>query len=147
MMPSMSSPSPSASENRDERRRAGMPPMLYQNEYLWFVFVSAMDLMLTWIVLTFEGREVNPIAAYFITRWSLAGLIAFKFTVMVFVILVCEYVGRRRSRVTGRRLIWIAVIISALPILWSFILLYGAKLGGSLAHAFAALPHHASVLI
>ena len=37
-------------------------PVLYENHYTWFVLVSALDIMLTWLVLHAGGREANAIA-------------------------------------------------------------------------------------
>lgn len=45
----------------------GGTEMRFQNEYVWFVFFSAMDVMLTWVILWRGGREVNPIADRVIT--------------------------------------------------------------------------------
>ena len=97
-------------------------PMRYPNAYVWFVFVSAMDIMLTWAVLTAGGTEANPIASSVIVRWGLPGAIGFKFGLAIFVILVCEIAGRHRDR-TGRGLAYLAVGLSSVPVLWSLTLL------------------------
>lgn len=97
-------------------------PMRYPNAYVWFVFVSAMDIMLTWAVLTAGGTEANPIAKTVIDQWGLPGAIGFKFSLVLFVILVCEIAGRRRDR-TGRGLAYLAVGVSSVPVLWSLSLL------------------------
>jgi hypothetical protein len=108
-----------------------VPPMRYQEPYVWFVFVSSLDIMLTWTIINRGGSEVNPIAKIVIDRWDLAGAVAFKFSLMLFVILVCEWVGRQRDHV-GRRLVALAVLISAFPVVWSLVLLAG--------HSFGWLP-------
>jgi len=105
------------------------PPVIFPNTYTWFVFVSAMDIMLTWIILWHGGAEVNPVARAVIDRWGLNGAIAFKFALAVFVIVICEYIGRRKQQ-TGRRLATAAVVISAIPVAYSLLLLS--------AHRFAA---------
>ncbi|MHC5113995.1 MAG: DUF5658 family protein [Planctomycetota bacterium] len=97
-------------------------PMLYPNAYVWFVFVSALDIMLTWAILAAGGAEVNPIAARVINAWGLPGAIAFKFSLTIFVILVCEVSGRYRPR-TGRNLAYLAVGISSVPVVYSLMLL------------------------
>src|SRR5262249_30759008 len=38
--------------------KPGNPPVRYPNEYVWLVFVSALDVMLTWVVLSTGGGEV-----------------------------------------------------------------------------------------
>jgi len=98
------------------------PEMLYQTAYLWFVLVSALDIMLTWKILDKGGDEVNPIAREVIDLWGLEGAILFKFALVTWVVIACELIGRRRP-VTGRRLAWIAVAISASPVVYSFALL------------------------
>jgi hypothetical protein len=97
-------------------------PVRYPNSYLWFILLSAMDIMLTYRILARGGTEVNPLAREIIERWNLWGSIAFKFTLAVFVILICEYVGSLRAR-TGRWLALIAVGISAVPVAYSLSML------------------------
>lgn len=97
-------------------------PVLYPNEYVWFVFFSSLDVMLTWAILKRDGAEVNPIAKYVIDLWGLNGAIAFKFSLMIFVIIVCEIVGRTRPA-AARRLIRLCIFVSALPVTWSLLLL------------------------
>jgi hypothetical protein len=98
------------------------PEMLYQSAYVWFVFVSALDVMLTWKILDKGGDEVNPVAREVIDLWGFEGAILFKFAVVIWVVIACELVGRRRV-VTGRRLAWTAVIVSASPVVYSLWLL------------------------
>ncbi|MFO0873533.1 MAG: DUF5658 family protein [Phycisphaerales bacterium] len=114
---------PSTSQASTGRaRRGSLPPVLYPNEYVWFVFFSSLDVMLTWAILKREGAEVNPFAKYVIDLWGLNGAIAFKFSLMIFVIIVCEWVGHTRHR-AGQRLIRLCVLVSALPVVWSLFLL------------------------
>lgn len=114
--------------------------MLYPNEYVWFIFVSSMDVMLTWMILLFGGSEVNPIADYFIQRGQLVGMIVYKFSIMLFVIMVCEIIGRLRSERGGRWLIRLGILISAVPIVWSFALLLTAAKSGTLEPIDAIEP-------
>jgi len=94
---------------------SGQPGMLYPNQYVWFVFVAALDIMLTWTILGIGGREVNLLADAVIAYRGLAGLILFKFSLTVFVILMSESIGRRRYQ-TGRSLAEWSVAISAIPV-------------------------------
>lgn len=96
--------------------------MRYQSEYVWLIFVSSLDIMLTWAILRRGGHEVNPLAELVINAWGLYGAIGFKFALMLFVIVSCEIIGRRTDR-AGRRLAGIAVLVSASPVIWSFTLL------------------------
>ena len=53
--------------------------MLFQQLYVWTVFMAAMDVMLTWVILSRTGDEVNPLARLVIVEWGMAGACAFKF--------------------------------------------------------------------
>jgi hypothetical protein len=89
---------------------------------VWLVLFSAMDIMLTWKILERGGYEVNPVARLVIETWGLNGAIGFKFSLMMFVVIVCEYLGARRPR-TGRWLARFAVLFSALAPVYSIGLL------------------------
>ena len=99
-----------------------LPAMRHPNAYVWLLFFSAMDVMLTWAILSRGGREVNPIANEVITAWGLNGAITFKFSLMLLVVIVCEVVARSRATL-ARSLAWAAVIISAVPVFYSLALL------------------------
>jgi hypothetical protein len=98
------------------------PHVRYPNEYVWFVFVSALDLMLTWVVLAFGGRETNGVAAHVLQRYGLVGFVIFKFALVVLVICLCEVIGRHNDRV-ARRIAAFAVVVTCLPVLLSILLL------------------------
>ncbi len=98
--------------------------MRYQNAYVWFVFVSTLDIMLTWVILMSGGSEVNPIADAVIQRFGLWGMVAFKFALVVFVIIMCEWLGRRSDR-HGRKIAEWAVAITSIPVVLSFVILFG----------------------
>jgi len=98
------------------------PPMRYQRAYLWLLLLSAIDVMFTWHILRRGGDELNPIAKLVIEHWELPGAIAFKFAMVMFVIVSCEIVGRKRDRM-GRTLIGAAIGIASVPVAWSLVLL------------------------
>lgn len=101
---------------------SSLPPMRYPILYMWFVFVSSLDIMLTWLVLDQHGGyEVNPIAASVIENWGLPGAIGFKFSLTLFVIIICEVIGRQRDR-TARRLARWSVAVSAFPPVYTLVL-------------------------
>jgi hypothetical protein len=99
-----------------------IPEMRYQEQYVWLIFVSSLDIMLTWHILRIGGEEVNPIARIVIDTWGLGGAVAFKFSLMLFVIISCEVVGRKQDG-TGRKLVLFAIFISSCPPIWSAVLL------------------------
>ena len=92
---------------------------LYPNLYVWFVFLAALDIMITWTVLGMGGRETNFLADAVISYRGLPGLILFKLALTLFVILMAEIIGRRKHK-TGRSLAEWAVAISAIPIVVAF---------------------------
>lgn len=96
--------------------------MLHENAYLAFVFFSCCDIVLTWVILRKGGTEVNPVAAAVIRDWGLPGAIAFKFSLTLFVIVLCEVISRIKVR-TGQVLSIAAVIVALAPVAWSSILL------------------------
>lgn len=87
----------------------------YPTVYTWYVFLSSLDIMFTWVVLHAGGREENVLADWIIQQFNLPGLVLFKFCLVVLVVLICEVVGRRNAtlgRTLGR---WI-LLISAFPV-------------------------------
>ncbi|MFI4861536.1 MAG: DUF5658 family protein [Phycisphaerales bacterium JB063] len=101
----------------------GPRPMLFPNAYTWLLLFSALDIMLTWVILTKGGREVNAIAEWVIRRFSLEGMIVYKFVLVLVFVLICELVGRLRHR-SGRTLSAVGVAIASVPVLWSTWLLF-----------------------
>lgn len=99
-----------------ERAMPFLSVALYPNNYVWYIFLSSLDLMFTWLILHAGGREVNALAAWIIEAYNVRGLVAFKFLAVVFVVLICEIVGRRRW-VTGLMVARWAVALSAFPVL------------------------------
>lgn len=92
-----------------------IPPLRYPYIYAMFVLVSSLDIVLTWLVLDQHGGyEINPIAASVIAHWGLPGAIGFKFSLTLFVIVICEVISRQRER-TARRLARWSVAVSAFP--------------------------------
>lgn len=87
----------------------------YPDLYTWYVFVSSVDILFTWLILAAGGTEVNAVAAWIISRHKLPGLVVFKFLTVVLVVLICEVVGRHRHEVGAKLARW-AVVISTFPI-------------------------------
>ena len=103
--------------------------VLYPTQYTWFVFVSAIDLMFTWLVLTpaIGAYEVNTLAHTVIDRFGLTGLAVYKFSLVAFVIIMCEYIGRRRANL-ARWLAGGAVALPAGAVLVSVAILLAARM-------------------
>ncbi len=112
-------------------RWLSLPQMRYQNAYVWIVFFSFMDVLLTLLILRFgeeETVEINPVARFVIDGWGgvhglgMAGASGLKFALVVLAIVICEIVGRSSDR-KGRRLAWVLAFIAAVPVVWSLGLL------------------------
>ena len=99
-----------------------LPDMRFPELYVWLLFVSSLDIMLTWVILRDGGSEVNPVARLVIDAWGLNGAILFKFGLILFVIVACEVSARTRPHV-ALLLIWFGVLISSFPPVWSVTLL------------------------
>lgn len=101
--------------------------VLFPNCYVWCLFLGALDVMLTYLILhpaAFEtrGMEVNLIASWVIDRFGVSGMVALKFFSVIVVVLICEFVGRRRYE-TARRLAEWAVAINSIPVIIAFTLM------------------------
>jgi hypothetical protein len=101
----------------DDRRH-----VLFPNGYAWFVLVSALDIMLTWVVLHVGGREANALADRVIFHFGLPGLVTYKFVLVIVVVAICEFVGRRK-RETARKLLSVGIMITCMPVVLALALL------------------------
>lgn len=104
-----------------------------QQETLLFVLVSAMDVFMTYILLSQAGGgfvESNPVARYFIAGWGTKGMVYFKFGMVAFVCVLSQIIARRRPQV-ARWLLIGATIVSAVVVVYSLkLLLQHGDLGG-----------------
>ncbi len=99
----------------------------YPNTYVWFIFLASLDILLTYLILhpilfakdatmtESRGTEENTLANWVIETWDVPGMVVFKFILVIFVVLLCEIIGRQREA-TGRRLAEWAVAITSIPI-------------------------------
>jgi hypothetical protein len=98
---------------------AGAAPLgrttLYPRVYLCFVFLAALDVIITLAILHLGGHELNALADWVIQRYDVPGVVVYKFGLVVVVVLLCEIIGRRRPR-RGQLLARWAVVISAFPV-------------------------------
>ncbi len=85
--------------------------------HLWFITASALDIVMTAVVLSIGGREANPVADFVISRFGMHGALAFKFTLAVLVIVFCEIIGQaddRKGRFVARTAICVPASAAAL---------------------------------
>ena len=109
---------------------SALPEMRYQNAYVWLILVSALDVMLTLLVVVLwpTGYEVNPVAAAVIEVMGFGWAIVFKFATIVLVVVLCEVIGRKSDRV-GRRLSHFAVALNSIAVLYTFVLMFRSPIG------------------
>jgi hypothetical protein len=93
---------------------------IHQDLCAWFVFLSALDVMLTWIVLHWGGSEVNTLANWIIDRWDILGLVAFKFGVVALVICMIHVVARLSTSAARHLAEW-AVALATVPVVLSLV--------------------------
>lgn len=91
-------------------------PVLYPGSYAGFIALALLDVLLTWLVLSAGGVELNAIAAWLISRHNVPGMVALKFGTVMIVLIACEIVGSRAHH-KGRKLAVWAVLINAVPVL------------------------------
>lgn len=96
--------------------------VLFPNLYAWFVLVSALDVMLTWVILHLGGSEANGLAARVIERFGLPGMCLFKFALVSVVIGICEIVGRRNRNLAERLIVW-GIAITCVPVILSMLMI------------------------
>jgi len=97
-----------------------LPPVQHPNQYIWFVLVSSLDLMLTCVILNLGGAEVNAVANAVLSYGGLPTLVMFKFALVTLVIVFCEWITRRNPRAGFKLAEW-AVAITAIPVAISLI--------------------------
>lgn len=95
-----------------------------------FILVNALDLFMTFLLLYFSNRgmlrkavvESNPIADFFIKRWSTTGLVFFKFGVIAFVVVIAQIVARRKPR-TAKLLLDLGSLFVGAVVVYSLLIM------------------------
>jgi hypothetical protein len=92
--------------------------VLFPVGYTWLVLAGSLDIIFTNLMLSLGAIEVNIIANAALDQAGLWGLILLKFSVVACVLLICEYVGRRKLR-TARSLVSAGVVLNFFPVVFS----------------------------
>jgi hypothetical protein len=82
------------------------------------IIASSLDVLLTGILLALGGEEANPLADAILRAHGFSGMVVFKYLVVGWVILSCEFVADRNHR-KGQTLAVALVTIKASPVVWS----------------------------
>lgn len=85
------------------------------------LLVSIADLVMTYFLLSLNASfyESNPIANWFFTHWNIAGMTFFKFAVVSFVIIIAEFVERRRPY-CGRFVLIFGILVTGAVVYYSY---------------------------
>lgn len=106
--------------------------VLYPDHYVWYILLSALDIMITTFVLAhLHMREANTFAQWSINHFGTWGLIGLKFASAILVILICEHIGRRHPT-RARHLAAAAIAISLFPITAALLQVAFLALGGDI---------------
>jgi hypothetical protein len=93
--------------------------VLFPDAYVWFVLLSALDVLITHTVLFhFEhlgGSEANPVANLLINKFGFNGAIVLKFAIVILVIGITEFVGRKDNR-SARHLVMAVLGLACVPV-------------------------------
>jgi len=77
-----------------------------EEETALFILVNFADIVLTGLAFRFGAAEANLLAREVLERFGLYGMVAYKFVLVTFVILVCQYIYSSHPKVA--RLVLIA---------------------------------------
>lgn len=91
------------SDSKPARRGA------YPRHYAWVLALAILDIIITTLVLSTGGRELNAVARWAIEHAGVLGMVAIKATTLTIVLCICEYLSRHRPR-AGLRIAEFALI-------------------------------------
>jgi hypothetical protein len=107
-------------------RASALESSVLERESTWLIALSAADLLVTYALLRRGPSfyESNPVAHWFFSRWNIAGMTGFKFSVMGLVIIIGEVVERHRPG-WGRALLAASCLATAAVVWYGLRLLFG----------------------
>ena len=112
--------------------RAGvLEPSRVQGFAALLVILSGADLFMTYALLRASPRffESNPVAQWFFARWNMAGMVAFKFSIIAGVIALAELIERRRAG-RGKFVLMVGCVGAAYAVIVGLRLYLGHGAGG-----------------
>jgi len=87
----------------------------YPRHYAWVLLLALLDIIVTTLVLSTGGKELNAIARWAIEHAGILGMLAIKSTTLTIVLFICEYLGRHRPRV-GLRIAELALVAHSIAV-------------------------------
>lgn len=114
------------SKNTDQHRRSlfrGSLPL--ESETVWFIFLSFLDVVLTYLLLRTGGfREANGIANWFFSLYGIRGMVYFKFAMVAFIAVIAQFVAQTRPNVARRLLIFGSILVGAVVVYSAYLLIW-----------------------
>ena len=103
--------------------RAMFRKLPFESETTWFILVSALDVVLTYLLIR-EDRfhEANPVARFFLNHWGVRGLVYFKFAMVGFFLIIAQIIALKQPA-TARRLLILGTVIVSGVLIYSLYLL------------------------
>ena len=101
-----------------------LPVLLMERETLVYFIVNALDVLMTYLLLThdqMEFVEANPLARYFLYSWGPKGMVWFKVALVVLVTLIVQVIARKRPD-TAQRVLYVAITIVSGVVIYSLFL-------------------------
>jgi len=111
-------------KRRNPRKRSSLlgGPLPLETETVWFLFVSALDVFMTYLLIRQPGyTEGNPLAAYFLNHWGVKGMVYFKFAMVAFVCVITQIIARSREDI-ARRILQFATLVVGGVVVYSLTL-------------------------
>lgn len=75
-----------------------------QDHTTYFILFNVLDIFLTYLILTRQGVEANPIANFFFRIGNIQGMIAFKMAIVAAVCILAQVIATRSIQTAGRLL-------------------------------------------
>jgi hypothetical protein len=98
---------------------------------MWFLLLNCLDAAFTYILLMYprydhesQAVESNELARFFLDRWGIAGMFAFKLTSAMTVCTIAYIIAQRDVR-TARRTLMVGAMILATVVIYSAHLAFG----------------------
>tara|TARA_R100000789_G_scaffold80433_1_gene75624 strand:- start:1579 stop:1950 length:372 start_codon:yes stop_codon:yes gene_type:complete len=93
-----------------------------ESETTLFILVSALDIFMTWILLSGGGFiESNPIARFFLDHWGRKGFVGFKFACVAVVCIIAQIVATQKPHL-ARLILLVGISVVSFVVIYSLTL-------------------------
>lgn len=87
----------------------------YPRHYAWVLALAVLDIVVTTLVLSTGGKELNAIARWAIEHAGVLGMVCIKAASLALVLGICQYLGRHRPR-AGLRIAEFALVANSVAV-------------------------------